>query len=151
LFADIARDFENKVVILTGTPYRYPIKMPCQREMKHLTGKSRTKQASGSFSQRSLAVADWLESSVTSHVSLTILGAFGRTARRLLGQRGGRKFLCQPQARTRSQVQWRTRAEVRTAIFEYLELFYNRRRRHSSLGYLSPVDFERRNQRLLAA
>ncbi|MGD0291786.1 MAG: IS3 family transposase, partial [Candidatus Binataceae bacterium] len=49
------------------------------------------------------------------------------------------------------QVQWRTRAEVRTAIFEYLELFYNRRRRHSSLGYLSPVEFERRNQRLLAA
>jgi len=49
------------------------------------------------------------------------------------------------------QVQWRTRAEVRTAIFEYIELFYNRRRRHSSLGYLSPVEFERRNQRLLAA
>jgi len=49
------------------------------------------------------------------------------------------------------QVQWRTRAEVRTAIFEYIELFYNRRRRHSSLAYLSPVEFERRNQRLLAA
>ncbi len=49
------------------------------------------------------------------------------------------------------QVPWRTRAEVRTAIFEYRELFYNRRRRHSSLGYLSPVEFERRNQRLLAA
>ena len=49
------------------------------------------------------------------------------------------------------RVQWRTRAEARTAIFEYLELFYNRRRRHSSLGYLSPVEFERRNQPLLAA
>ena len=49
------------------------------------------------------------------------------------------------------QVQWRTRAEVRTAIFEYIELFYNRRRRHSSLAYLSPVEFERRNQQLLAA
>jgi len=49
------------------------------------------------------------------------------------------------------QVQWRTRAEARTAIFEYLEYFYNRRRRHSSLGYLSPLEFERRNQRLLAA
>jgi len=49
------------------------------------------------------------------------------------------------------QVQWRTRAEVRTAIFEYIELFYNRRRRHSSLAYLSPVEFERQNQQLLAA
>jgi putative transposase len=49
------------------------------------------------------------------------------------------------------QVQWRTRAEARTAVFEYLELFYNRRRRHSSLGYLSPFEFEQRNQRLLAA
>jgi putative transposase len=36
------------------------------------------------------------------------------------------------------QVQWPTRAAARTAIFEYLELFYNRRRRHSSLGYRSP-------------
>ena len=49
------------------------------------------------------------------------------------------------------QVQWRTRAEVRTALFEYIEVFYNRRRRHSSLAYLSPVEFERRNQQLLAA
>ena len=49
------------------------------------------------------------------------------------------------------QVQWRSRPEARTAIFEYLEAFYNRRRRHSSLGYLSPVDFERRNYPRLAA
>ncbi len=32
-----------------------------------------------------------------------------------------------------------------------LEYLYNRRRRHSSLGYLSPLEFERRNQWLLAA
>jgi len=49
------------------------------------------------------------------------------------------------------QVRWQTRAEICTAIFEYLELLYNRRRRHSSLGYLSPFEFERRNRRLLAA
>ena len=49
------------------------------------------------------------------------------------------------------QVQWRNRPEARTAIFEYLEFFYNRRRRHSSLGYLSPVEFERRNYPRLAA
>jgi transposase InsO family protein len=38
---------------------------------------------------------------------------------------------------------WATRAEARTAIFEYLEVFYNGERRHSSLGYLSPAAFER--------
>jgi transposase InsO family protein len=35
-----------------------------------------------------------------------------------------------------------TRAEAREAIFEFIEVFYNRRRRHSSIGYVSPVDFE---------
>lgn len=37
-----------------------------------------------------------------------------------------------------------TRQEARTAIFEYVEGFYNRARRHSTLGYLSPVEFEER-------
>lgn len=37
---------------------------------------------------------------------------------------------------------FRTRDEARTCIFEYLEVFYNRQRLHSSLGYRSPVAFE---------
>jgi transposase InsO family protein len=36
-----------------------------------------------------------------------------------------------------------TREKARAEIFEYLEVFYNRVRRHSSLGFLSPVEFER--------
>jgi putative transposase len=37
---------------------------------------------------------------------------------------------------------WPTRQVVRTAVFEYIEGFYNMRRRHSSLGHLSPAEFE---------
>ena len=37
---------------------------------------------------------------------------------------------------------YRTRTEARQDIFEYIEVFYNRQRRHSSLGYLSPVSYE---------
>jgi len=39
---------------------------------------------------------------------------------------------------------WPTKAEARTAVFEYIETFYNRRRRHSRLGMLSPLEFENR-------
>ena len=31
---------------------------------------------------------------------------------------------------------------ARAAIFEYIEVFYNRQRRHSSLGYVSPAEYE---------
>jgi len=35
-----------------------------------------------------------------------------------------------------------TRAEAKASVFEYLEVFYNRVRRHSTLGYVSPAEFE---------
>jgi putative transposase len=35
-----------------------------------------------------------------------------------------------------------TRAQARTAIFDYIETFYNRTRLHSSLDYQSPINFE---------
>jgi putative transposase len=37
---------------------------------------------------------------------------------------------------------WPTRQQARTAIFRYIEGFYNHRRRHSALGYLSPQEYE---------
>ena len=40
------------------------------------------------------------------------------------------------------QQEYQTREQARRSIFEYIEVFYNRRRLHSSLGYMSPVEFE---------
>jgi transposase InsO family protein len=41
---------------------------------------------------------------------------------------------------------YQTRAQAKASIFEYIELFYNPKRRHSSLGYLSPLDYEQSGQ-----
>jgi putative transposase len=41
---------------------------------------------------------------------------------------------------------FRSHAEARTAVFEFIEGFYNTRRRHSALDYLSPIAYERRHQ-----
>jgi transposase InsO family protein len=37
---------------------------------------------------------------------------------------------------------WDTRDDLASAVFGYIERFYNPRRRHSTLGYLSPADYE---------
>lgn len=39
---------------------------------------------------------------------------------------------------------FQSREEARTAIFEYIEVFYNRQRLHQTLGYLAPAEYERR-------
>jgi putative transposase len=49
---------------------------------------------------------------------------------------------CELLARNR----FKTPAEARVAVFEYIGGFYNRHRLHSALDYMSPVNFERRNQ-----
>jgi transposase InsO family protein len=46
------------------------------------------------------------------------------------------------------QNDWHTRDDARRAIFRYIETWYNRKRRHSTLGYLSPAEYE---QQLLVA
>ena len=49
---------------------------------------------------------------------------------------------CELLARSR----FRTPADARSAVFSFIEGFYNPRRRHSSIGYLSPVEYERHHQ-----
>lgn len=46
---------------------------------------------------------------------------------------------------------FRTRAQPTSGIFEYIEVFYNRERRHSSLDYVSPLEFERSHVPLQSA
>jgi transposase InsO family protein len=41
---------------------------------------------------------------------------------------------------------WPTRAGLRTAIFDFIEVFYNRQRRHSTLDYRTPADYEHHHQ-----
>ncbi len=37
---------------------------------------------------------------------------------------------------------WHTREDARRAIFPYIEIWYNRKRRNSTLGYVSPAEYE---------
>ena len=46
---------------------------------------------------------------------------------------------------------WHTRIELANAIFEYLEIWHNRQRHHTSLGMLTPIEFETRHQHKPAA
>lgn len=79
---------------------------------------------------------------------------FGSTLTRLnlVGSMGGRgsphdnavmeSFFATLQTELLDRQAWRTRDELRTAIFYWIEVTYNRRRRHSSLGMLTPAEFE---------
>lgn len=46
---------------------------------------------------------------------------------------------------------YRSREEARNDVFEYIEVFYNRKRRHSSLGYMTPAEYEARIQQTITA
>jgi putative transposase len=80
--------------------------------------------------------------------------AFGRAARQAgiavsMGSRGAaydnavaETFFATLKKELVNRRSWPTRLELQSAVFEYIEAFYNRRRRHSTLGMLSPVDYE---------
>tara|TARA_B100001964_G_scaffold223759_1_gene269982 strand:- start:24 stop:326 length:303 start_codon:yes stop_codon:yes gene_type:complete len=54
-------------------------------------------------------------------------------------------FWSQMQGEPLDQQHWNTRVELANAVFEYLEIFHNRQRRHSALGMITPVEFEARH------
>ena len=54
-------------------------------------------------------------------------------------------FWARLQTELPNRKKWKTRVELSTALFEYLEIFHNRTRRHSSLGMLTPIEYEKVN------
>jgi transposase InsO family protein len=60
-------------------------------------------------------------------------------------------FWSRMQVELLNRKRWKTRVELATAMFDYIEIFYNRQRRHSSLGMISPVEFEARRTPTTAA
>ena len=53
---------------------------------------------------------------------------------------GIESFWSRMQVESLDRKRWRTRMELANAIFEYLEVFHNRWRRHSPIGMLTPVE-----------
>lgn len=51
-------------------------------------------------------------------------------------------FLATLQVEQLNHQQWQTRSQLTTAIFDYIEIFFNRQRLHRALGHLSPSEFE---------
>lgn len=74
-----------------------------------------------------------------------ILGSMG-TVGDALDNAVAESFYATLQTELLDRQSWPTRPRLRSAIFEYIEVFYNRRRRHSTLGYLSPAEFDHNSQ-----
>ena len=75
--------------------------------------------------------------------SAGLLGSMGRVAS-ALDNSMMESFFGTLQLELLDRQSWTTRAELARAIFEWIEGWYNPRRRHTSIGNLSPVDYERR-------
>ncbi len=55
-------------------------------------------------------------------------------------------FWARMQVELLNRQRWRTRIELANAIFEYIEIFHNRQRRHSSLEMRTPIEYEPRRR-----
>ena len=58
-------------------------------------------------------------------------------------------FWARMQTELLDRSKWNTRLQLANEIFEYLEIFHNRMRRHSSLGVLTQIEFENANGELI--
>jgi len=111
----------------SGPPRNYPLSqaLPCPRDLPPAPRADPPGQSAAGHSETSpgaLAIYRSINAVVES-----FWGPFwGRVQTELLNRR-----------------RWRTRIELANALFEYLEIFHNRRRRHNSLGMLTPIEYEK--------
>jgi hypothetical protein len=87
---------------------------------------------------RPAGMADRTAPPSTGVVHSIVLGTAGDTYDNTVAE----AFWAWMQAELLDRQRWRTRLERANAIFEYIEGFHNRRRRHSALGRMSPIEFE---------
>ena len=83
----------------------------------------------------------------TSERFQTLLSEFGVTCS--MSRRGDvwdnsamESFFSSLKTERTSRTQYRSRNQCRADLFDYVERFYNMRRRHSTIGYVSPAEFE---------
>lgn len=82
--------------------------------------------------------------------SAGLLGSMG-TVGDALDNAVAESFFASLQTELLDRRRWRTRAQLAQAIFEWIEVFYNQQRRHSTLGMLPPVTYAQAPQTLPAA
>ncbi len=76
--------------------------------------------------------------------TVVTITALARLAVTLICARRLPKNWSRMQVKLLNRRRWKTRLELANAMFDYLEIFPNRRRRHSALGWLTPMEFENR-------
>jgi transposase-like protein len=101
-------------------------------------------QVAKDFDLTETAVREWVRQAERDAGLLPSLGTVGDPYDNAVVE----SFWGRMQTELLNRQRWRTRVELANAIFEYIEGFHNRRRRHSYLGWISPLEFEteHRNQ-----
>lgn len=120
-----------------------------QDRVKHLAGKHRRRQSTNSLQMlKSVVLRRPVEfAQYTSEDFQRLLESHGITCS--MSRRGNcwdnaamESFFSTLKTERLGRRQYRTRNELRADVFDYIERFYNPKRRHSTIGYISPVQFE---------
>jgi len=71
-----------------------------------------------------------------------MISGFAEPCWRILGQLGNGNFFSSLKTERTARKIYRSRKQARSDVFDYIERFYNPTHRHSTLGYIRPIEFE---------